>query len=99
MNPIAADIILDAGPAIWRRKDEFDGSIYLLREFTSKPRGTFIVEQGSIGIFDESIRVVDEPHLPTSFRTMAEPSSPGIPATAPERMSSRRFLARASQAA
>ena len=97
-HQIPANIFFDASPAVRRFQDALNRILHLHREIRTQSGSPLFVIQCGISVFSQCLRMIDVLYRPTNFRTTAEPSSPGMPVTEPERISSRRFRASLSQA-
>ncbi len=97
-NQKPANILLDASPTIRGFQNALNSSFHLHREICTQSGGALFIIQRNIRVFSQCVRMVDKLHRPTNFLTRAEPSSPGMPAMEPERISSRRLRAKLSQA-
>lgn len=97
-HQIPANIFFNASPAIRCFQNTLNRILHLYREIRTQSGSPLLIIQRGISVFSQCLRMIDVLHRPTSFRTNAEPSSPGMPVTEPERISSRRFRASLSQA-
>ena len=97
-HQIPADVLFNASPAVRCLQNALYCTLYLQCEIRTQSGSSLLIIQRGICVFSQCLRMIDVLHRPTSFRTNAEPSSPGMPVTEPERISSRRFRASLSQA-
>lgn len=97
-HQIPADIVFEASPAIRCLQDALNRTLHLRGEIRPQSGSPLLIKQSGICVFIQCLRMIDVFYRPTSLRTNADPSSPGMPMMEPERISSRRCSASLSQA-